>query len=99
MGLGWMPFINLGDVIDTTKIIEKPSLFLKLLPSDNSIIEVTSNRSYKTLKNVHTKELQKSWPLWLTKFSLYLFVVFVVFDKENTFCHSKKKSVRVSCLS
>ena len=42
--------LTLGDVIDPTKFIKKPSLLLRLLlklsPSGNSIIEVPLNRSY-----------------------------------------------------
>ena len=38
--------VTLGDVIDPTKIIEKPLLSPKLSPSDNSIIGVPSNLSY-----------------------------------------------------
>ena len=38
--------ITLGDVINPTQIIEKPSLTPKLSPSDNSIIEVPMNQSY-----------------------------------------------------
>ena len=38
--------VTLADVIDPTRIIKKPSLLPKLLPSENSIIEVKSKRSY-----------------------------------------------------
>ena len=38
--------VTLGNVIDPTQIIKKLLLSPKLSPSDNSIIEVTLNRSY-----------------------------------------------------
>ena len=37
---------TLGDVINKTKNIKKPSLLPKLWPSDNLITELPSNRSY-----------------------------------------------------
>ena len=39
----------MGDVIDPTQIIKKSSLSPKLLPSDNSIINVPLNQSLNQL--------------------------------------------------
>ena len=37
------------------------------------------------------KDFPNSWPLCHTKFSLYVFVLFAIFGKAQTFCQSIKR--------
>ena len=45
------------------------------------------------------KDLLNSWPLCLTKLSLYLFLLFAIFGNAHTFYQKIKRVEGVSCLS
>ena len=44
------------------------------------------------------KDLTNSWPLCLTKLSLYLFVLFAIFGKAHAFCHSINRVFLISTV-